>query len=64
MTWPGLGLTSLAHGMCHSVWDMESGVLQRTMRGHSAQVNSLAISPDGSTIVSGAGDSKVDHSVR
>ena len=35
------------------IWDAVSGDIKNTLQGHSYWVNSVAISPDGSTIVSG-----------
>ena len=39
-----------------SVWDLSSGALKSTLQGHTNYVLSVAISPDGKTIVSGSGD--------
>ena len=43
------------------IWDAETGKAKAKLEGHSAQINSakinsVAISSDGKTIVSGAGD--------
>ncbi len=38
-----------------SVWDMATGKEMGKLEGHTGQVNSVAISPDGKTIVSGSG---------
>jgi WD40 repeat protein len=38
------------------VWDAASGRLKRTLQGHSRRVWSLAVTPDGTRIVSGGGD--------
>ncbi|MEJ2118418.1 MAG: hypothetical protein P8Y36_11230 [Alphaproteobacteria bacterium] len=35
------------------LWDVATGEELRTFRGHSSHVNSVAFSPDGSTVVSG-----------
>ena len=42
-----------------SVWDMASGKEKNKLEGHSAAVNSVAISPDGLTIVSGSEDKTI-----
>ena len=39
-----------------SVWDLASGECRRTLEGHTDLVRSVAISPDGMTIVSGSDD--------
>ena len=41
------------------MWDLASGKVKSTLRGHTDQVFSVAISPDGKTIVSGSGDETV-----
>ena len=43
----------------HSVWDLASGQVKSTMEGHTGNVYSVAISPDGKSIVSGSGDGTV-----
>jgi hypothetical protein len=52
-----LSLPLCPHG-CR-VWDMGSGELKGTLRGHMSHVNSVAISPDGKSIVSGSKDMTV-----
>ena len=42
-----------------SVWDLASGQVKSTLKGHTGSVCSVAISPDGQTIVSGSGDDTV-----
>ena len=42
-----------------SVWDLASGECKSTLEGHTNLVLSVAISPDGKTIVSGSGDNTV-----
>ena len=42
-----------------SVWDMASGEVKSTLKGHTREVLSVAISPDGKTIVSGSVDKTV-----
>jgi WD40 repeat protein len=50
------------------VWNVDSGALITTLRGHGASVNAVAISEDGKFAVTGAGAAKfgngVDNSVR
>jgi WD40 repeat protein len=38
------------------VWDEASGALVSTLEGHSDTVSSVAVSPDGTRIVSGSYD--------
>ena len=42
-----------------SVWDLASGEVKSTLKGHTDLVLSVAISPDGKTIVSGSRDETV-----
>jgi len=42
-----------------SVWDMVSGQEKSKLEGHTDWVKSVAISPDGTTIVSGSDDKTV-----
>ena len=39
-----------------SVWDLTTGECKSTLEGHTNWVRSVAISPDGKTIVSGSDD--------
>ena len=41
------------------VWDLASGEVKSTLQGHTECVTSVAISPDGLTIVSGSNDKTV-----
>lgn len=41
------------------IWDSESGQLKGTLEGHTDGVQSVAISFDGKTIVSGSNDKTV-----
>ncbi|GAB4276669.1 MAG: hypothetical protein Fur0025_02020 [Oscillatoriaceae cyanobacterium] len=41
------------------IWNLENGQLLRTLRGHVWAVESVAISPDGQTVVSGSLDSNI-----
>ena len=41
------------------MWDLESGECTKTLKGHTNKVRSVAISPDGRTVVSGSEDSTV-----
>ena len=42
-----------------SVWDMVSGQEKSKLDGHTNDVSSVAISPDGKTIISGSDDKTV-----
>ena len=42
-----------------SVWDLSTGECKSTLKGHTDFVRSVAISPDGTTIVSGSDDRTV-----
>ena len=42
------------------VWDLASGRLEHTLKGHTGGVNAVAVTPDGQRIVSGSDD----HTVR
>ena len=42
-----------------SVWELASGEVKSTLKGHTDIVRSVAISPDGKTIVSGSDDGTV-----
>jgi WD40 repeat protein len=41
------------------VWDLESGELKKTLKGHTSVVSSIAVTPDGHQIVSGSRDNTV-----
>ena len=41
------------------MWDLESGECTKTLKGHTYRVLSVAISPDGRTVVSGSADKTV-----
>ena len=41
------------------IWNLETGVLHRTLTGHDDWVRSVCISPDGRTLVSGSYDNKI-----
>ncbi|MGB5960183.1 MAG: WD40 repeat domain-containing protein [Coleofasciculaceae cyanobacterium] len=41
------------------VWNLHTGELIRTIEGHSSSINSVAISPDGKTLVSGSWDETI-----
>ncbi len=43
-------------GDLQAVWDLESGEVQRTLEGHTAPLNSVAVTADGKSIVSASGD--------
>jgi len=38
------------------VWDLDSGLALRTLEGHSASVNGVAVTPDGKRAVSASED--------
>ena len=42
-----------------NLWDVASGAIKATLEGHTDRVNSVAFSPDGSTIASGSSDATV-----
>ncbi|MBM7054291.1 caspase, EACC1-associated type [Streptomyces durocortorensis] len=44
------------------LWDLSSGKLIRTLRGHARGISSLAFSADGTMLVSGAGRASVNNS--
>ena len=41
------------------LWNLETGELLHTLRGHTDGINSVAFSADGSTIISGSRDDTV-----
>jgi WD40 repeat protein len=41
------------------VWKVESGALERELRGHEAGVRSVDLAPDGDTLASGSGDGSI-----
>ena len=41
------------------VWDLETGECRQTLEGHSGQVSSVGITPDGRTAISGSWDKTV-----
>ena len=41
------------------MWDLASGEVKNVLEGHTSYVSSVAISPDGKTIVSGSRDNSV-----
>ena len=45
------------------MWDLATGECKSTLQGHTGYVFSVAISPDGKTIVSGSGGNG-DNTVR
>lgn len=48
-----------AQGKSICIWDMETGRLVSTFKGHTGDVNALAWSPDGNSLISGAADRRV-----
>jgi WD40 repeat protein len=46
------------HHACR-LWDLGSGQLKVTLEGHTGDVLSVAISPDGKSLVSGSEDKTV-----
>jgi WD40 repeat protein len=49
-------LSAVADGKHIRLWNLESGKLERTLVGHTDEVTSLAFSPDGALLASGARD--------
>jgi WD40 repeat protein len=43
----------------HKVWYLETGILLFSLEGHSGSVNTVAIRPDGTMIVSGSSDKTI-----
>lgn len=41
------------------IWDIQTGSLLRTLKGHTSFVNAVAVSPDGQYLVSGGADKQV-----
>ena len=41
------------------MWDLSTGECKSTLKGHTDRVTSVAISPDGKSIVSGSWDNTV-----
>ena len=41
------------------IWDLETGTCRVTLKGHTDEVNSVAITPDGKRILSGSDDKSV-----
>ena len=38
------------------MWDLDTGQSLRTLEGHSARVNTVAVTPDGRRAISASGD--------
>lgn len=47
------------HDPTIQVWDIQEGIVQRTLPGHTGKVNSLDFSPNGKTLVSGSDDQTI-----
>ncbi len=56
-------LTAHAPPLCR-VWDLESGVCVKMLKGHVYEVSSLAVCLDGKTVVSGSDDNSVRCALR
>lgn len=56
---PGSQWRAVADGQDVRVWDLETDVCMQTLRGHTAQVNSVAWSPHGKQLAAGAADGTV-----
>jgi WD40 repeat protein len=41
------------------IWNLQTGELIRTLEGHSSQINSVAISPDGQILATGSADGTI-----
>ena len=46
------------------MWDLETGECRQTLEGHSEAVNSVGITSDGHTAISGSNDKTVRYGVR
>src|SRR5262249_61742860 len=55
----GRRVAAPATGAMAQVWDAADGRALRTLRGHDRTVNALAVSPDGSWLVTGGDDRTV-----
>ncbi|MFK0732363.1 MAG: WD40 repeat domain-containing protein, partial [Gloeotrichia echinulata HAB0833] len=53
----GTGNRRTAKG--YRIWNLQTGELKSTLTGHSSLVLSVAISPDGQTLVSGSRDGTI-----
>jgi WD40 repeat protein len=53
------GRTLASGGVDITLWDVDSGQMLRTLRGHTSWVPSVAFSPDGHTLASGSADHTV-----
>lgn len=47
------------HDFSLKVWDLDANKLERTLRGHTAQINRIVLTSDGSRVVSAADDGTV-----
>ena len=56
---PSICLEAMTNILTRRVWDLASGEVKSTLQGHTECVTSVAISPDGLTIVSGSNDKTV-----
>ena len=50
------GVYVIGSGTNIYIWDLRTGALEATLKGHTAQVKSFAVSPDGHRLVSGSDD--------
>ena len=59
MTPDGRSVVSGSNDKTVRVWELESGRLLRTLKGHTSRVNSVSVTPDGQSIISGSDDKTV-----
>jgi WD40 repeat protein len=56
---PGGGTVAFSNGSTAKLWNLASGQEGASLRGHTAAIGSLAFSPDGRTLATGANDGTV-----
>ena len=55
----GKSLASGSRDETIKLWDVDTGNVQATLKGHMAEVYSVTYSPDGKTLASGSHDAKI-----